>query len=349
MDLHIRPLDTGSDADLAQANALVAAWDTDLFGGCEPCTVEQKRAAYTDTAYWRSQRFGAFAELMEGGSSLVGIAGLQIPLEENLETVFVSFTIHPAFRGQGIGTALVEQAVLPAVRESGRTLISAWGEIPADGDPDDPALPWNRIAARLGISRRNIGVCRALPLPVDPALLDALEAEAAERLGEHRIELWEDACPEEHLPAYGALLRQLDLDDPDEDMEYEAADYTPGRIRTMERRRRESGTRALIAVAIAPGGEIVGNSEIHWQEADGQPPATVAWQENTLVMPAHRGHRLGLAMKVATHRRLTEKVPAARSLVTWNSHVNPWMISLNERFGYRVLFREIAYQGRIED
>jgi GNAT superfamily N-acetyltransferase len=106
---------------------------------------------------------------------------------------------------------------------------------------------------------------------------------------------------------------------------------------------RESGTVRIVAVAVAPDGEFVGNTEVHVHEAPG---STLGYQENTLVMPEHRGHRLGLGLKVATHRQLAERSPQLRSLVTWNSHVNPWMIQVNEKLGYQVLFHEVVMQGR---
>lgn len=352
MNVTIRPLDVSSDHDLAQLNALAEDADAELYGGTQPRSIAQCRVLYTDWEYARTQRFVAEVEQMEGGTSIVALGSLTYPLHDNEDTVFIGLTVHPAFRGQGIGTALVEEAMLPAIRASDRTLLTTWGEIPADGDPDDPAHPWNHLAARLGMARKNVGVCRGLAMPVDPELLDALDAEAAEKQGEYRIELWDDVCPEEHLAGYGALLRQLDLDDPAEDLEYEAADYTPERIRSFEERRRDGGMRAIIAVAIAPDGTIAGNSEIYVAmrsaDAGNGPRSTLAWQENTLVMPDHRGHRLGLAMKVATHRLLSEQEPQIRSLITWNSHVNPWMISVNEKLGYTIRCRSVAYQGRLE-
>jgi len=84
-------------------------------------------------------------------------------------------------------------------------------------------------------------------------------------------------------------------------------------------------------VAIAADGTCVGNSEIIVQQSEG---TTMAWQESTLVLPEHRGHRLGLALKVATHRVLGERAPHVAALVTFNSHVNPWMIGINEKLGY---------------
>lgn len=343
MHITIRPLDLSSDAELEQYRAVSTASDDASYGGHEEQTLDQMRTLYRDTPYWRQQRYIALVEQMAGGSSVVGTASLLFPLTENLETVHLGITTHPAFRGQGIATAMLEQALAPAIHGSDRTLVTAWGEIPAHGEVDDPALPVNRLAARLGLSRRNVSVCRLLPLPVEDSLLDALEEESRQKRGGYRIELWQDQVPQEHLGAYGQLLRQMALDEPDEDVEEEPAEYTPERIRLMEQRRRESGGRALTAVAVAPDGSIVGNSEVHVQTAPG---TTIAWQENTLVMPEHRGHGLGLALKVATHRLLSSELPEVRSLVTFNSHVNPWMIGINERLGYRIAFREIAFQGR---
>lgn len=339
----IRPLDPVSEVELDQYLALERALDEHTFGASQAQTREQLRAQLSTSPYWEVRRWVAIAETLEGGESLVGRAAAFMPLQENLETISVGAAVHPAFRGRGIATALVEEALIPAIRDSGRTLVEAYGEVPADGDPDSPQQPVNRLANRLGISRKNLAVCRALPLPLEDSLLEALQAEAEEKLGGYRVELWDGEIPEEHLNAYGLLLRQLELDEPDEEVEHEAPEYTPERIRESERRMREEGTVRITAVAIAPDGSFVGNSEVHVHAA---PISTLGYQENTLVMPEHRGHRLGLALKVATHRQLRKRAPQLRRLVTWNSHVNPWMIEINEKLGYEIVFRELVLQGR---
>ena len=345
MHFMIRPLDVHSDLELDQYLALEKALDEHSFGGSQEMSREQLRSAIADSPYWSARRWVAIAETIEGGESMVGRASTFMPRQENLETISVGVSVHPAFRGQGVATALVQEALLPAIRDSGRSLVEAYGEVPADGDADSDEHPVNRLAARLGISRKNLAVCRALPLPLETSLLETLQAEAEEKLGDYRIELWDGEIPEEHLEAYGLLLRQLELDEPDEDVEHEAPDYTPERIRESERRMREEGQVRITAVAVAPDGSFAGNSEVHVHTSS---ESTLGWQENTLVMPEHRGHRLGLALKVATHRQLRERAPQLRSLVTWNSHVNPWMIEINEKLGYRVLFRELVLQGRPE-
>src|SRR5690625_252432 len=343
MTVAIRPLDVSSDADVAQYSALDEALDQHSFGGFQRYSIGQRRASLADSAYHVTRRWVAVTELMAGGEAIVGRAVIFLPQQDNLGTVSAGVAVHPDFRGLGTGTALLEHALLPALRECGRSLIQAWAEIPAEGDPDDPALPANRLAARLGLSRRNVAVARVLPLPIQDDLLDRLQAEVAGHIGGYRIELWDEGVPEEHLEGYGRLLRQLELDEPDEDVEHEAPEYTPERIRSEEQRRRERGEAAVMAVAIAADGTCVGNSEIIVQQSEG---TTMAWQESTLVLPEHRGHRLGLALKVATHRVLGERAPHVAALVTFNSHVNPWMIGINEKLGYRVALREVTLQGR---
>lgn len=343
MNLHVRPVDPASDADLTQLGALAEACQRHDYGAAVQRTPVQRRVGLESTPYWDVSCWAAFTETMEGGEVLVGMADAMVPLAEDLDQIAVSIEVHPAHRGQGVGTALLEQALVPAIRAAHRPLVTAYGSIPPDGEVDDPSLPANRLAARLGTERRNVAVCRVLDLPVPLALLERLQADAAARMDGYTILTWEDEVPEEHVERYGALLRQLEIDEPDEDVEHEAPEYTPERIRLMEERRRRAGTHVLAAVAVAPDGSFAGNSEIGFATSPG---TDLGFQENTLVMPEHRGHRLGLALKVANHRRLAEKAPALRRLVTWNSHVNPWMIAINEQLGYRVAFREIAYQGR---
>src|SRR5699024_4228559 len=129
------------------------------------------RASLADTPYWRIRCWVAVGEPMEGGEMIVGRATVFLPQQDNLETVSVDLSVHPAHRGRGIGTSLVQEALVPAIRESGRSLVEAYGQISADGDPDDPADPVNRLARRLGISRKNLAVCRTLALPLADELL----------------------------------------------------------------------------------------------------------------------------------------------------------------------------------
>ena len=58
------------------------------------------------------------------------------------------------------------------------------------------------------------------------------------------------------------------------------------------------------------------------------------YQWGTLVRPDHRGHRLGLAVKVANVRLLQETHPRITTVVTFNADVNAPMVAVNERLGF---------------
>jgi hypothetical protein len=67
-------------------------------------------------------------------------------------------------------------------------------------------------------------------------------------------------------------------------------------------------------------------------------PADPGWghQMFTVVIPKHRGHRLGLLTKIAMLRLLATTEPQLERISTWNAQVNEHMIAVNETIGYAV-------------
>jgi hypothetical protein len=67
-------------------------------------------------------------------------------------------------------------------------------------------------------------------------------------------------------------------------------------------------------------------------------PADPGWgfQMNTVVRREHRGHRLGLLLKIAMMELLATTEPQLERIVTWNGQSNEYMISVNEAMGYTV-------------
>jgi hypothetical protein len=62
-----------------------------------------------------------------------------------------------------------------------------------------------------------------------------------------------------------------------------------------------------------------------------------AIQDDTFVLLAHRGHRLGALAKVANLRALAAHHPRARHVHTWTAEVNDAMHAVNARFGFRAV------------
>jgi hypothetical protein len=68
------------------------------------------------------------------------------------------------------------------------------------------------------------------------------------------------------------------------------------------------------------------------------------FQQLTAVVRAHRGHRLGLLVKVAMMDWLAKAEPAIEHIVTGNASVNSHMIGINADLGYRPGSRWASFQ-----
>jgi len=67
-------------------------------------------------------------------------------------------------------------------------------------------------------------------------------------------------------------------------------------------------------------------------------------QLDTSVLAAHRGHRLGLLLKISMLRWLAEEEPQLQFLDTWNAVSNDHMISVNEALGYEPIATASVFQ-----
>jgi RimJ/RimL family protein N-acetyltransferase len=87
-------------------------------------------------------------------------------------------------------------------------------------------------------------------------------------------------------------------------------------------------------------GEIAGMTRI---VVDPNRP-TWGFQQLTAVRREHRGHRLGLLVKVAMMDWLAEAEPQIEHIITGNADINDHMIAINADLGYRVLDRWPSWQ-----
>ena len=172
-------------------------------------------------------------------------------------------------------------------------------------------------------------------------LLTAVQAaEAAERADGYRLVWWRDRAPDEHVAGLAALYARFLGEIPLGELDLRPQAFDAERVREGEERRRRSGMTALVVAAVAPDGDLVGYSNLTVPEV----APRVAEIDSTLVLPEHRGHRLGLAMKVLLHQRLRTESPGTELLVTGNADVNDHMNSVNDRLGYRPVDRCLELQ-----
>ena len=149
--------------------------------------------------------------------------------------------------------------------------------------------------------------------------------------------------PEPLLPAVVELANAIN-DAPLDDLDMEDEVFTAERVQAYEGSTIESGHRLYRVVARhRPTGRLAGHSVV---VVDIENPR-LAHQHDTSVLREHRGHRLGLLVKADMMRWLAEQEPQIETLGTWNAETNDHMIAVNERLGYRVVGRELAFQRRL--
>jgi GNAT superfamily N-acetyltransferase len=89
-------------------------------------------------------------------------------------------------------------------------------------------------------------------------------------------------------------------------------------------------TRLIAAAEHLPSGRLVGFTVLG-VPADGARPVN---QEDTLVVPGHRGRRLGMLLKAANLEHLHRVRPGHPAVVTDNAEENRPMLDVNEAMGF---------------
>lgn len=258
------------------------------------------------------------------GAEMVGSAVFLAPLQENLHTCGFDLYVLPTRRREGIGTLLLAD-VESRADALGRTTLQCEGYVP----PGESG-PAERFALARGYDVASREGLKELVMADYVARRPALVTEVA-AADDYRIVTFDTVCPDEHIASFGRLLGMLISEIPLGDLDLEDSEWTPERLRAAERRWSDIGRHVLVALAIAPDGSVAGSSDVRIDDAD----PTHGQVGVTLVDPAHRGHRLGLALKVATHDLALAAYPGCATVDTCNAEVNTHMNAVNEALGYR--------------
>jgi len=258
---------------------------------------------------------------------------LTLPERENRHLAAVCPVVHPSRRRAGLGTALVRHAAARAARH-GRTLLSAEAR---DGSPG------SAFAAALGARRAITEAHRVLELKAVPAgHLAALRAKAESAAPGYSLLSWAGPVPDGLLPAVAAINGAM-ADTPRE-AGHEAQLWDAGRVRKDDHRRAVQGWRSYtVAARSLATGELAGLSQLSVD------PAEPGWglQELTAVTRPHRGHRLGLLVKVAMLELLAEREPRLTRILTGNVDGNEHMIAINAELGFSILDRWTSWETEV--
>ncbi|MDQ1604168.1 MAG: hypothetical protein QOE01_2013 [Actinomycetota bacterium] len=263
---------------------------------------------------------------------VVALAEMMLPSWDNRHLCLVDLVVDPRSRERGVGTALLE-AVMERARSTSRsTLVTDSLEQPA------PVA----LAKRFGLTQVSVEQARRQDLGgLDrEALREALKEASAHADG-YDLERMPRIVPEEMAPDVVALNAAIN-DAPVDGLDLEDEVFSVERLRVFERTQVTLGRRTYrLAARERSSGLLAGHTVM---AISAQQPWHAS-QYDTSVVVAHRGHRLGLLLKLEMLRWLEECEPQVRYIDTWNTASNDYMVSVNARLGYRLTETVIAWQG----
>ncbi|CAN5699022.1 GNAT family N-acetyltransferase [soil metagenome] len=288
----------------------------------------------------RVRRFHLYAGRVEG--TLVAVGAHVLTLLDNLEAASLEVGVAPAHRRQGHGGTMLDFLEVRA-RELGRPLLQTGISWLDEYGSDGAGWPGREFALSRGYRLTLGDVQRELPLPVDEALLDALAAEAAAAHEGYELRSWVGRVPDELALGWETLASSLMTEAPTGDAEREPEVADVENLREQERVAEKQGRTVCCTAAITADGEVAAYTNMALTPHE----SGKTYQWGTLVRTADRGHRLGLAVKVANLRLLQGLGLGAEKVVTWNAEVNDHMIEINARLGFVPVARAGEFQKRL--
>lgn len=328
--MDVRELDPTDEAELRRfwevgRDASIASRPYDLWPAWE--------AARLQVLVPRPTRDLACFVALEG-EEVVGAASVALPMADNTHLADLEVAVAPPHQRRGVGSALLVRLEDHA-RARGRRTALLEGYAPLDSD--SPALAFGRAHDYAPAIEDGLKV---LDLRSTEPGWAALEQQAAPLAADYELVGWHDTVPPEHVAGICHVNTVFNSLAPLGDLDLEEEVWDEARVRTDEEHDRRTGRTVTATAALAPDGSMAALTEIvlsRWSPHR-------ASQSGTLVLPGHRGHRLGLMTKLANQRALLRRFPECRLVVTGNASTNAPMNRVNDQLGFRTVERCVEMQ-----
>lgn len=306
--------------------------------------------ALLDAAAESDYTLRRFLALDDDGTP-VGNGRILVNHVDEPDAASLSVFIHPDHRRRGHGRALAERIAREA---DGFTRFETWPmtPLPAEGErvlrPSSGAgaVPADHPGVRLALSYgfalgqvERVSRYDVLTPAVDPA--DAL-AEAERPGADYEVLTWEGPADEAVRADLAVLKERMSTDVPSGDLTVAEQTWDAERVRRQEEQILLTGRFFRAAVRHRDTGRIVGVNEL---VAPRSRTSGLVDQWDTIVLPEHRGHRLGMRVKAANLVALRRALTEARAIITWNAEENRPMLDVNEALGFQPILVEAEMQA----
>lgn len=347
--VEVAPLEKGAEpppavaafSDLSRRHRVATMGDDDL---ADP--VQVLAVALSEQRYRRKVVLVAYED-----ERAVCAAWLGLPLKDNLTSAQGEVLVDPEVDPAAVLPALWDHA-RRRLTEEDRSVVQLFtahrpdpgGEhrVPRTGVGRLPVDPLTTALENLGFVLEQVE--RHSVLQVAPALeVAAVEGPRAREVAgaAYRTLSWVGRTPPEHLEGLAVLLARMSTDPPLGELQVELETWDAERVAEYERMGEDMGRQLLTTVAQHVGtGELVAYTQF---DRPLDKPA-MAYQEGTLVVPEHRGHRLGMLVKALNLQQLAEQAPSVERVHTWNAGENAHMLAINVTLGFRERGAEGSWQ-----
>jgi hypothetical protein len=257
--------------------------------------------------------------------SVAGWYRLELPDRENRDRANLDLIVSPQERRHRTGLSLLRHAAGRAAAH-GRSVLCG----PARYDS-----PGGAFARSAGAKAGLVDVQRMMePGKLAEGTLPRLREQAERAAAGYSLVSWTGLVPEELIEQTAVLYAALG--DAPRDPGVERGVWDAQRVRELVNGLRPGYGLRFYSVA-AVQREAVGRMAALTEIA--VDPADPVWghQMITAVAREHRGHRLGLLVKVAMLELLATSEPQLERIVTWNAESNTHMIAVNDALGYTIL------------
>lgn len=275
--------------------------------------------------------------LVFDGEQPVANTFFMLALRDNVHVANANVTVTPDARRQGIGRAAAEYLVGRARDEERKVVVTFIGA------PLGATAPGDGLATALGAVPALESIRRALDVRAldDERLEELTQRSVGDRASGYEVVQWVDHAPEHLVDRAAEILPMVFSDSPRGDLDFEDEIWDADRFRQYEATIARRGRRLLATGAVdRASGRLVAYTEITVPLS--QPTAGGQW--GTIVERDHRGHRLGMLVKIENLRQLLATCPEVVTVSTYNAAENRHMIAVNEELGFRPVERYHAWQ-----
>jgi GNAT superfamily N-acetyltransferase len=331
-----------------------AGWDDFVAGITVSNRADARWFATAERAYEPDEELPHFQDpfrparffVARESSTIVGAGWIELQVDDP-GTAWIYVTTEPEREGRGVGRALMD-AVEAAAREAGRSKVIAYvpefatggerriaptgfGSVPADSRS-------TRFMDARGYRLEQVNRLSRLALPVT-GIRERLAAATTRSGTDFALHHWVGATPERWREGIATLFTRMSTDPPDGGVGTPEDVWDAERVATEDARKERDDPRTMVTTAVEhlPSGTLAGYTEYSVPRQTHR----AAQQYGTLVLEEHRGHGLGMLVKLANLDYLATVFPGIPSALTFNAEENRPMLDVNEALG----FVPVSFEG----